>query len=106
MLSGTVSGDTAGFVAPGNSTLRLKIEMLLAADHELSTEAQRTGFDDRRIAICDPERAGKETTRGNRILYRKDRRQRFVVDANALGAEARGLERLAQHPGDGLLVKH
>src|SRR5436190_23524574 len=106
MLGGTVSRHAAGFVAPRNGAVRLQVEMLLAAYHELAVEFQGTRLDDRRVTIGKPEGASEETAHGNRVLNGENRRQGFVFDVDPLGAEARSFESLAQHPGDGLLVKH
>ncbi len=103
MLGRRVDHQPAVVVAIGERGVGLEVEVLLAADAQLALEAvRRVAQRGLGVAAVQAIAVGEEAAGGNRVLDRPHRRQRFVVDADRAGREARGLLGLGDHPGNRL----
>jgi hypothetical protein len=80
--------------------------VLLAADDELAGEPQRARVEHRDVTVDDPQRRGEIAAGIDRLLDRKNRRQRREAGLHALGSLSCGVERAAQHPRNRLVEVH
>src|SRR5882724_4814687 len=107
MLCGRFHHHAAGFIEPRERALGLKIKMFLAANRQLAHNAVWT-LPQRGVRITpnNSQRAGVVVAGCNRVFNREDRRQWLVLGQYQRSADARSFQSLAQHPGNGLLVKY
>jgi hypothetical protein len=79
--------------------------MFLPADRERSINANRARLDDRYVPVGHAQRVSQVAAGVDRIRDRQDGRQRFVLRGNARRASPGGVQRLAENPGDRLVVE-
>ena len=85
----------------------LEVEVLLAGEVDLALEhVARPGQGRRGVAALQHRLHALVAHRLDRLDHRHDRGQRLVVDLDLQGASSGGLERLAEHPADGVAVVH
>ena len=107
VLGRALDEDLAVLVDQGQRAVRLQVEVLLATELELAGEpvarGRQTGG---RVSAGDGALMALERLLLDRLGEGHQARQRLVVDLDRLRAAAGGVQRLAQHPADGVPVEH
>ena len=106
VLRRRMHADEAGFVYPGDRGLRFQIEMFLAADAQLALDMELARVDARHVSARDTVLSGEKAVALYGFFQREDRRQRLIIDRHTCGALPRGLDSVAEHPRDRLMVIH
>ena len=107
VLGGALDEDLPGLVDLGQRALGLEVEVLLAGrlgDPAEDVRGRRESALD--VPALDRRLDALEARRGDRLGDREECRQRLVVDLDGGGTEPRRLQRLAQHPADGVPDVH
>ena len=107
VLGAALHEDLAALVDERERGVRLEVEVLLAGhlgDPAEDVRRCRQALLD--VTPRDDGLAALEALGVDRLGQRDDRGQGLVVDLDGEGAEAGGLERLAQHPADGVADEH
>ena len=109
VLGAALHEDLAALVDVRQRAVRLEVEVLLPGELDLAAEHVRR----RRRAPASTSPRSMCGWPPWKLLARRSpratvdqRRQRLVVDLDRRGAEPGGLERLAEHPADGVAVEH
>ena len=107
MLRAGLDEDLTGLVDVGQRGVGLQVEMLLAGELELAAE-HPVGAGQRAVDVAtrDLRLATLEAVRGDRLADRHIGRQRLGCHLDGLRAEPGGLERLSEHPADGVAEEH
>nr|BFE73668.1 hypothetical protein GCM10020092_069690 [Actinoplanes digitatis] len=107
VLRAALHEDLPGLVDERQRAVRLQVEVLLAGELEVAAEDPRgacqAGLD---VAAQDLRRGALEAARGDRLPDGHVRRQRLHVDLDGGRAQPRRLERLGEHPADGVAEEH
>ena len=107
MLGRALDEDLAVLVHQGERAVRLQVEVLLAAELELTGEpVGGLGQAGSGVTAGDGALMALERLLRDRLGERHQTGQRLVVDLDRLRATARGVQGLAQHPADGVPVEH
>ena len=94
-------------VAHGERRVRLEVEVLLTGELGDTLEDVRRGGQRRsRVTPLDGARGAHERLRLDGVVHGDQRGQLVVLDLHLLGAETRGLGRLAEHPHQRVAVEH
>ena len=106
VLGAALHEDLAALVDQRQRGVGLQVEVLLAGHLGLAGEDVRGVVEGPLdVAALDGRRAALEAAGRDRLADRHQRRQRLVVDLDRRGPASGSLQRLAEHPDDGVAVR-
>ena len=107
VLGAALHEDLAALVDQREGGVGLEVEVLLAGHLGLAGEHVRGVVEGPLdVAALDGRRPALEAAGCDRLADRHQRRQRLVVDLDRRSPASGGLQRLAEHPDDGVAVVH
>ncbi len=107
VLGAALHEDLAVLVDQGQRRVRLEVEVLLPSHlGHAAEDLRRAGQTTLDVAAGDHRLSALEARGADRLRQRHDRGQRLVVDLHCRGSETGRLERLSEHPADGVADEH